>query len=75
MRAVYVCVLKGCLQYLVPRCAKIRHLGSGVTKTFSCRGMTGRYVNVVIPGKRQYLTLAEVEVYGLKQPAINYGRY
>ena len=47
---------------------------AGATKTFSCRGMIGRYVNIVIP-RREYLHLAEVEVYGEKQPAINYGRY
>uniref|UniRef100_A0A667WKP7 F5/8 type C domain-containing protein n=1 Tax=Myripristis murdjan TaxID=586833 RepID=A0A667WKP7_9TELE len=37
---------------------------SGGTQTFKCNGMRGRYVNIVIPGKRQYLTLCEVEVYG-----------
>ena len=42
----------------------IRNIGAGVTETYNCGGMTGRYVNIVIPGKRQYLTLAEVEVYG-----------
>merc|ERR1739838_56301 len=54
-------------------CATIKHIGAGATETFNCRGMTGRYVNIVIPRRRQYLTLAEVEVYGVKQPAINYG--
>ncbi|XP_031759904.1 pentraxin fusion protein-like [Xenopus tropicalis] len=28
--------------------------------------MEGRYVSVVIPGRREYLTLCEVEVYGEK---------
>lgn len=78
-QCLYVCVLNGCLRYLVLRCARIGHIGAGVTETFNCRGMTGRYVNIVIPGKRQYLTLAEVEVYGLKlnqhQRSINSGGY
>ena len=42
----------------------IQHIGAGATKTYNCGGMTGRYVNIVIPGKSEYLTLAEVEVYG-----------
>ncbi|KAM6910476.1 uncharacterized protein FYW49_012415 [Xenentodon cancila] len=45
-----------------PRCATISDL-----KDFaevSCNGMDGRYVNVVIPNRREYLTLCEVEVYG-----------
>ena len=27
--------------------------------------MVGRYVNIVIPGRREHLTLCEVEVYGV----------
>ncbi|KAA0721420.1 Fucolectin-5 Precursor [Triplophysa tibetana] len=31
---------------------------------YSCQGMDGRYVNVVMTGRTSYLTLCEVEVYG-----------
>ncbi|XP_042279121.1 uncharacterized protein LOC121905160 [Thunnus maccoyii] len=47
-----------------PRCAVITHIPGGFTQTFDCKGMEGRYVSIVIPGKTQYLTLCEVEVYG-----------
>ncbi|XP_054903035.1 uncharacterized protein LOC129370845 [Poeciliopsis prolifica] len=46
-----------------PRCAVISTIAGGVTKTFQCNGMDGRYINVVIPGRQEYLTLCEVEVY------------
>lgn len=42
----------------------ISSIPAGKTKTFQCNGMVGRYVNIVIPGRREYLTLCEVEVYG-----------
>ncbi|XP_066270828.1 fucolectin-6-like [Branchiostoma lanceolatum] len=32
--------------------------------TVSCGGLTGRYVGIALPHKRQYLILCEVEVYG-----------
>ncbi|KAM4633732.1 fucolectin-1-like [Polymixia lowei] len=47
-----------------PRCAVISYMPAGASRTFKCNGMEGRYVNVVIPGRREYLTLCEVEVYG-----------
>ncbi|XP_042345197.1 uncharacterized protein LOC121945202 isoform X2 [Plectropomus leopardus] len=47
-----------------PRCAVISSIPGGFTHTFQCNGMDGRYVNVVIPGRSEYLTLCEVEVYG-----------
>ncbi|RXN38271.1 fucolectin-6-like isoform X2 [Labeo rohita] len=47
-----------------PRCAVISSIPPGVSTTFECDGMEGRYVNVVIPGREEYLTLCEVEVYG-----------
>ncbi|XP_071325144.1 uncharacterized protein [Trachinotus anak] len=47
-----------------PRCAVISHIYAGFTETFQCNGMDGRYINIVIPGRREYLTLCEVEVYG-----------
>ncbi|XP_061772169.1 fucolectin-like [Nerophis ophidion] len=47
-----------------PRCTVIVSIRAGVSKTFACNGMTGRYVNIVIPGRQEYLTLCEVEVDG-----------
>uniref|UniRef100_A0A7N6ADQ3 F5/8 type C domain-containing protein n=1 Tax=Anabas testudineus TaxID=64144 RepID=A0A7N6ADQ3_ANATE len=47
-----------------PRCAVISSIHAGFTQSFQCNGMDGRYVNVVIPGRAEYLTLCEVEVYG-----------
>lgn len=49
---------------LVIRCATITHVTPGLTRTISCNGMEGRYINIVIPGKKQYLTLCEVKVTG-----------
>ncbi|CAJ1063009.1 pentraxin fusion protein-like [Xyrichtys novacula] len=46
-----------------PVCAVI-NVSAGATVEFQCNGMDGRFVNVVIPGKEEYLTLCEVEVYG-----------
>ncbi|XP_028281937.1 fucolectin-7-like [Parambassis ranga] len=47
-----------------PRCAVITSLAAGGVAEFQCNGMDGRYVNVVIPNKAEYLHLCEVEVYG-----------
>ncbi|XP_075937417.1 uncharacterized protein LOC142938091 [Anarhichas minor] len=47
-----------------PRCAVISSIPGGFTKDFQCNGMDGRYINIVIPGRSEYLTLCEVEVYG-----------
>ncbi|XP_026149692.1 uncharacterized protein LOC113122505 isoform X4 [Mastacembelus armatus] len=47
-----------------PRCAVISSIPAGISKTFVCNGMEGRYVNIVIPGRQEYLTLCEVEVTG-----------
>uniref|UniRef100_A0A8C7FWB4 F5/8 type C domain-containing protein n=2 Tax=Oncorhynchus kisutch TaxID=8019 RepID=A0A8C7FWB4_ONCKI len=47
-----------------PRCAVISSIPAGNSSTFQCPGMEGRYVIVVIPGRKEYLTLCEVEVYG-----------
>ncbi|KAM6995398.1 uncharacterized protein LKV04_007615 [Tautogolabrus adspersus] len=49
-----------------PRCALISKIGAGVSQTFQCNGMEGRYVNIVLPNKNQYLTLCEVEVTGIE---------
>ncbi|XP_034554314.1 fucolectin-1-like [Notolabrus celidotus] len=47
-----------------PRCAVIKSIPPFTTAKFNCNGMEGRYVNIVIPGRKEYLTLCEVEVYG-----------
>uniref|UniRef100_A0A3P9Q8E9 Si:ch211-215k15.4 n=1 Tax=Poecilia reticulata TaxID=8081 RepID=A0A3P9Q8E9_POERE len=46
-----------------PRCAVISTIAPGFTDTFQCNGMDGRYINVVISGRNEFLTLCEVEVY------------
>ncbi|XP_067456703.1 fucolectin-1-like [Thunnus thynnus] len=47
-----------------PRCAVIPESPGGSVLTFDCNGMDGRYVNVIIPNRTDYLVLCEVEVYG-----------
>uniref|UniRef100_A0A3B3ZRW1 Fucolectin tachylectin-4 pentraxin-1 domain-containing protein n=1 Tax=Periophthalmus magnuspinnatus TaxID=409849 RepID=A0A3B3ZRW1_9GOBI len=49
-----------------PRCATITHIPLGDTFSFTCESgkMTGRYVNLVLPGDKKILTLCEVEVDG-----------
>uniref|UniRef100_A0A667Y204 Si:ch211-215k15.4 n=1 Tax=Myripristis murdjan TaxID=586833 RepID=A0A667Y204_9TELE len=54
-----------------PRCAVVSHIVGGGTETFQCNGMVGRYVNLVVPGRKEYLTLCEVEVYVYGYPAAN----
>ncbi|KAL6108858.1 uncharacterized protein ACO6RY_12114 [Pungitius sinensis] len=50
-----------------PKCAVISSLAAGASQTFQCNGMEGRYVNVVIPGRTEYLTLCEVEVTAIEK--------
>ncbi|XP_050969668.1 uncharacterized protein LOC127167583 [Labeo rohita] len=45
-------------------CAEISGIPAGQSVSYSCGGMQGRYVNVVIPGDSKNLTLCEVRVYG-----------
>lgn len=40
------------------------HPAPGTTEIFFCNGMEGHYLNVYIPGQKQYLTLCEVKVTG-----------
>uniref|UniRef100_UPI0037E83F8B uncharacterized protein n=1 Tax=Semicossyphus pulcher TaxID=241346 RepID=UPI0037E83F8B len=47
-----------------PRCAVIQNIPPGATAEFQCHGMEGRFVNINIPRRSEYLTLCEVEVYG-----------
>ncbi|CAL9706047.1 unnamed protein product [Knipowitschia caucasica] len=45
----------------------IAHIPGGTTQTYSLPNpVEGRYVNVFLPGTNKYLTLCEVEVYGIQ---------
>ncbi|XP_030604707.1 fucolectin-1-like [Archocentrus centrarchus] len=46
------------------RCAVITSIAGGALAKFTCNGMEGRYVNIVIPDREEFLSLCEVEVYG-----------
>ncbi|XP_034001797.1 fucolectin-4-like [Trematomus bernacchii] len=46
------------------RCAVITSIPAGGVGEFDCKGMDGRFVNIVIPGRDEFLSLCEVEVYG-----------
>ncbi|XP_073533090.1 uncharacterized protein [Phyllobates terribilis] len=46
-----------------PVCGTVTNVTSA-TLSFCCKGMEGQYVSVVIPGRAEFLTLCEVEVYG-----------
>ncbi|CAM5081253.1 unnamed protein product [Natator depressus] len=50
---------------LNPRCAAVESMELGQTLSFDCHGMQGRYVTVTIPRRAEYLTLCEVQVFGL----------
>ncbi|XP_056091694.1 uncharacterized protein LOC130071104 [Rhinichthys klamathensis goyatoka] len=47
-----------------PICAVIPAIPAGESYNYSCGGMEGRYVNLIIPGDMKRLTLCELEVYG-----------
>ncbi|KAL0189889.1 hypothetical protein M9458_016988, partial [Cirrhinus mrigala] len=47
-----------------PICAVIPAIPAGESYNYSCGGMDGRYVNLIIPGDMKMLILCEVEVYG-----------
>uniref|UniRef100_A0A672KRK6 Fucolectin tachylectin-4 pentraxin-1 domain-containing protein n=1 Tax=Sinocyclocheilus grahami TaxID=75366 RepID=A0A672KRK6_SINGR len=47
-----------------PICAVIPAIPAGESYSYSCGGMEGRYVNLIIPGNMKILTLCEVEVFG-----------
>ncbi|KAG1925983.1 fucolectin-like [Pimephales promelas] len=47
-----------------PICAVIPAIPAGESYNYSCDGMDGRYVIVLIPGDQKRLSLCEVEVYG-----------
>ncbi|XP_077096484.1 uncharacterized protein LOC143747549 isoform X8 [Siphateles boraxobius] len=46
--------------------ATVVSIPAGETKTFEFKPIKGRYVNVYIPGRNEYLTLCEVEVFAEK---------
>ncbi|XP_043972212.1 fucolectin-1-like [Gambusia affinis] len=46
------------------RCAVILVSPGKMLYEFNCNGMEGRYLNINIPSRSEYLTLCEVEVYG-----------
>uniref|UniRef100_A0A673HFX1 Fucolectin tachylectin-4 pentraxin-1 domain-containing protein n=1 Tax=Sinocyclocheilus rhinocerous TaxID=307959 RepID=A0A673HFX1_9TELE len=48
-----------------PICAVISSIPAGVSFTYICNDMEGRYVNLFIPGDKRFLTVCEVEVYGV----------
>ncbi|XP_068136063.1 uncharacterized protein [Hyperolius riggenbachi] len=52
-----------------PSCAEISSIQNSGALTFQCNDMVGQYVNIVIRGKQQYLTLCEVQVFGVPFPA------
>ncbi|XP_043101309.1 fucolectin-like [Puntigrus tetrazona] len=47
-----------------PICSVIAAIPAGQSYSFSCNGLEGRYVNLIIPGDMKILTLCEVEVFG-----------
>ncbi|XP_047672324.1 fucolectin-like [Tachysurus fulvidraco] len=50
-----------------PRCVVIPSIPAGASANYTCN-MQGRYVNIIIPSITQFLTLCEVEVYGVSVP-------
>ncbi|XP_040204106.1 fucolectin-like isoform X2 [Rana temporaria] len=46
-----------------PRCGVITSIPDGKTQTYHCHGMVGRYVNIILRGKAQFLQLCEVQVW------------
>uniref|UniRef100_A0A3Q4MIT8 Fucolectin tachylectin-4 pentraxin-1 domain-containing protein n=1 Tax=Neolamprologus brichardi TaxID=32507 RepID=A0A3Q4MIT8_NEOBR len=46
-----------------PSCGMIKSLDGTPTYTFQCNEMEGRYIIVIIPGTKRYMTLCEVEVF------------
>uniref|UniRef100_A0A672NLP6 Fucolectin tachylectin-4 pentraxin-1 domain-containing protein n=1 Tax=Sinocyclocheilus grahami TaxID=75366 RepID=A0A672NLP6_SINGR len=47
-----------------PICAVIPAIPAGESYSYSCDGMEGRYMNLIVPGHMKILTLCEVKVYG-----------
>ncbi|XP_077341326.1 fucolectin-like [Lithobates pipiens] len=49
--------------YAPCRCGVATSIPAGSTQNFYCHGMVGRYVNIILRGKREYLQLCEVHVW------------
>ncbi|XP_061468198.1 fucolectin-1-like [Rhineura floridana] len=49
-----------------PVCGIVTNGSTGSLSIICCHGHKGRYVSVIIPGRAEYLTLCELEVYGSK---------
>ncbi|KAH0617338.1 hypothetical protein JD844_015390 [Phrynosoma platyrhinos] len=45
-------------------CGTVTNTSAGSLSILCCDGLKGRYVSLVIPGRTEYLTLCELEVYG-----------
>uniref|UniRef100_H3B360 Fucolectin tachylectin-4 pentraxin-1 domain-containing protein n=1 Tax=Latimeria chalumnae TaxID=7897 RepID=H3B360_LATCH len=48
-----------------PKCGAVESTSAWSTHTFCCSGMEGRYVSIVIPGRKDVLSLCEVEIFGI----------
>nr|XP_060628780.1 uncharacterized protein LOC132773555 [Anolis sagrei ordinatus] len=48
-------------------CGTITDTRAGSISTISCYGFKGRYVSIIIPNRREWLHVCEVEVYGTKE--------
>ncbi|KAJ1174186.1 hypothetical protein NDU88_006009 [Pleurodeles waltl] len=48
-----------------PRCGTIFRMGYGETLSFSCNGMVGKYVSILITGRKEYLSVCEMQVFGV----------
>jgi len=49
------------------RAEAVVSIPAGETKTFEFKPINGRYVNIIIPGRNEHLTLCEVEVFAGEQ--------
>ncbi|XP_077147956.1 fucolectin-like [Ranitomeya variabilis] len=47
-----------------PRCAVVTAIPRGGTQTYQCHNMVGRYVNIIVRGRHEYIHLCEVQVFG-----------
>ncbi|XP_075688034.1 C-reactive protein-like [Rhinoderma darwinii] len=63
--AEHVLLHKTCSVRYFITCAVIHLLGPGGTGLFSCNGMDGRYVTVLLPDNIEKLSLCEVQVFSL----------
>ncbi|XP_077147954.1 fucolectin-like [Ranitomeya variabilis] len=46
------------------RCAVVTGIPRGGSQTYLCNNMVGRYVNIILRGRMDYLHLCEVQVFG-----------